>query len=74
VKPGDLDAAILLLTEVTKNRSLDKALTIRSRYERAVTFLKSGDTKKALADFEFIVSKNGDYLDTNDYLKKLRNN
>ena len=71
---GDLDAAVLLLTEVTKNRSLDKALIMRSRYERGVTYLKSGDTKKALADFEFIVSKNGDYLDTNDYLKKLRNN
>ena len=68
----DLEAAILLLSEVIKNRGLEKAINIRSRYERALTYLKSKNEKKAIADFQFIISKDFDYLDVQEQMKKLR--
>jgi tetratricopeptide (TPR) repeat protein len=69
---GDTDAAIILFKEIIKNRSLDKAINIRSRYERALAYQKAGDKKKALADFEFIVTKDSDYLDVNELISKLK--
>ena len=68
----DTDAAIILFKEIIKNRSLDKAINIRSRYERALAYQKAGDKKKALADFEFIVTKDSDYLDVNELISKLK--
>ena len=69
---GDFEAALTILTEIVKNRNLDKSLTIRSRYERALTYAKSGDIKKQLADFEYILTKDSDYLDVNELIAKLK--
>ena len=69
---GNFDGAFLLLDEIVKSRTLDKALTFRSRYERALTYLKQGDKKSALADFQFIYAKDSEYLDVKEEIAKLK--
>ena len=69
---GDVDAAILLLSEIIKSRALDKAINYRSRYERGLTYMKAKQTKKALSDFQFLLAKEGEYLDIKDLIEKLK--
>ena len=68
---GQPDEAILLLSEIIKLRSVDKSLNYRSRYERGLAYVKAGQSKKALADFHFVLAKEGEYLDITDQIKKL---
>ena len=68
---GQPDEAILLLSEIIKLRSVDKSLNYRSRYERGLAYAKAGQSKKALADFHFVLAKEGEYLDITDQIKKL---
>jgi tetratricopeptide (TPR) repeat protein len=69
---GDSSAAILLFTEVIKSKGLDPALILRSRYERGLAYIKAKDHKNALADMEYVISKDGDYLDVRKILSELR--
>ena len=68
---GQPEEAILLLSEIIKLRSVDKSLNYRSRYERGLAYAKAGQSKKALADFHFVLAKEGEYLDITDQIKKL---
>lgn len=69
---GDYEAAIILLSEIIKSRIFDKAINYRSRYERGLSYMKATQSKKALMDFQFLLAKEGEYLDIKDLIEKLK--